>query len=125
MFARKLVRSYRGRAKRSRAPLYDPVVILKLLVLAHLYDLSERQIEDYVNDGVSAKCLLGMAVNKAAPDHSTSMKFKGRTESQGKEALLEVLLQETLIVAVSKGVKLGSIQLVDSTHTGGGECAKG
>jgi transposase len=116
VFTPKLVRLYRGRAKRGRPP-YNPAVILKILVLSYLYDLSERQVEAYVNDSLSAKWFLGLAVDELAPDHSTLTKFKQRIERQGKEALLEELLQEVLMMAVGRGVELGSIQVVDSTHT--------
>ncbi len=52
-FEPKLIRLYRRQAKRGRPP-YNPVVILKLLVPAHLYDLSERQTEPYASDILSA-----------------------------------------------------------------------
>lgn len=115
-FTPKLIRLYRGRAKRGRPP-YNPVVILKMLLLSYLYDLSERQTEAYVNDSLSAKCFLGLAVDEAGPDHSTLTKFKERIEKQGKEALLEELLRDVIAMAMSKGVAFGSIQVVDSTHT--------
>jgi IS5 family transposase len=116
VFTPKLVRLYRGKAKRGRPP-YHPVVVLKILLLSYLYDLSERQVEAYVNDSLSAKWFLGLAVDEAAPDHSTLTKFKGRIERQGKEALLEELLREVVMMAMRKGVEFGSIQVVDSTHT--------
>lgn len=116
VFAPKLVRLYQGKAKRGRPP-YNPVVILKMLILSYLYDLSERQVEQYVNDSLSAKWFLGMAVDEAAPDHSTLTRFKGRIERQGKEALLEELLRDVIVMAIAKGVEFGSIQVVDSTHT--------
>jgi IS5 family transposase len=70
-----------------------------------------------VNDSLSAKGFLGMAVDEAAPDHSTLTRFKERIEKQGKEALLEELLQEVVMMALGKGVEFGTIQVVDSTHT--------
>ena len=103
VFAPKLVRLYQGKAKRGRPP-YNPVVILKMLILSYLYDLSERQVEQYVNDSLSAKWFLGMAVDEAAPDHSTLTRFKGRIERQGKEALLEELLRDVIVMAIAKGV---------------------
>jgi IS5 family transposase len=116
VFVPKLIRLYRGRAKRGRPP-YNPVVILKILLLSYLYHLSERQVEEYVNDSLSAKWFLGMAVDEAAPDHSTLTKFKKRIEKRGKEALLEELLVEVIAMAVRRGVEFGSIQVVDSTHS--------
>jgi len=116
VFEAKLIRLYRGGAKRGRPP-YDPVVILKMLLLSYLYELSERQTEAYVNDSLSAKWFLGLAANERGPDHSTLTKFKSRIEKRGKEALLEELLQEVIAMAVSQGVSFGAIQVVDSTHT--------
>jgi IS5 family transposase len=116
LFTPKLIRLYRGRAKRGRPP-YDPVVILKMLLLSYLYDLSERQTEAYVNDSLSAKCFLGLAVDEGGPDHSTLTKFKERIEKHGQEALLEELLRDVIAMAMRSGVAFGSIQVVDSTHT--------
>jgi IS5 family transposase len=93
------------------------VVILKMLMLAYLYDLSERQTEVFVNDSLSAKCFLGLAVNERGPDHSTLTKFKERIERRGKEELLEELLEAVIAMATSQGVAFGSVQVVDSTHT--------
>jgi IS5 family transposase len=93
------------------------VVILKMLVLAVLYDISERQTEAYVNDSLSAKWFLGLAVNERAPDHSTLTAFKGRVVEQGGEGCLEALLGEIIGQAQEAGVTFGTIQVVDSTHT--------
>ncbi|MGC9358155.1 MAG: transposase [Anaerolineae bacterium] len=74
-------------------------------------------MEAYVNDSLSAKWFLGMAVDETAPDHLTLTKFEERIEKRGKEALLEELLEEVVMMAVGKGVEFGAIQVVDSTHT--------
>jgi IS5 family transposase len=116
VFTEKLIRLYRGGAKRGRPP-YDPVMILKMLLVSYLYNLSERQTEAYVNDSFSAKYFLGLAANERGPDHSTLTKFKSRIERRGKEELLEELLREVIGMAISRGVAFGSIQVVDSTHT--------
>lgn len=116
VFKERLIQLYDGGAKRGRPP-YDPVVILKMLLLAYLYDLSERQTEVFVNDSLSAKCFLGLAVNERGPDHSTLTKFKERIEKNGNEEVLEELLQALIAMATSQGVVFGSVQVVDSTHT--------
>jgi len=116
VFSDKLIRLYRGGAKRGRPP-YDPAMILKMLLLSYLYDLSERQTEAYVNDSFSAKCFLGLAADERGPDHSTLTKFKSRIEKRGKEEVLEELLREVIGMAIGQGVAFGSIQVVDSTHT--------
>ena len=115
-FSERLVRLYQGGAEVGRPP-YDPAVILKMLLLSYLYDLSERQTEVYVNDSLSAKYFLRLAVDEAAPDHSTLTAFKRRIVERGEDKLLEELLQEVVRTAQRQGVVFGSIQVVDSTHT--------
>ncbi|MFW6135801.1 MAG: hypothetical protein ACOC7N_03150 [Chloroflexota bacterium] len=55
--------------------------------------------------------------DETAPDHSTLTKFTGRLERHGKEALLEELPKEVVMMAMTRGVGFGSIQVGDSTHT--------
>jgi IS5 family transposase len=116
IFAEKLVDLYRGKARTGRPP-YNPAVILKMLLLSYLYNLSERQTEVHVNDSLSAKYFLGLAIDEAAPDHSTLTAFKRRIVRQGGEVLLEALLVEVVRTAQRQGVVFGSIQVVDSTYT--------
>jgi IS5 family transposase len=52
-------------------PSFDPLVLLKMLLVAYLYNLSERQVETYINDSMSAKYFLGLGMDQSAPDHST------------------------------------------------------
>lgn len=115
-FTGRLVALYRGKARIGRPP-YNPVVILKMLVLTYLYDLSERQTEAYVNDSLSGKWFLGLAVDEASPDHSTLTAFKRRIIEQAGEACLGDLLEEIVRQAAAAGVEFGTIQVVDSTHT--------
>ena len=116
VFTEKLLRLYRGGADVGRPP-YDPAVILKMLLVSYLYDLSERQTEAYVNDSLSAKCFLGLAVDEQVPDHSTLARFKDRIVKRGREASLQELLVEIVLRARERGVGFGTIQVVDSTHT--------
>ncbi|MGD2143207.1 MAG: transposase [Anaerolineae bacterium] len=115
VFTRQLVRPHCSCAKRGRPP-YDPAVILKMLLLSYLYGLSDRQTEAYVDDSLSAKHFLGLAVDEPASDHSTLTAFKRRIENRGREALLEELLREVILMAMQKGAASGSIHVVDSTH---------
>ena len=115
-FSERLIELYRGRAQLG-CPPYDPVVILKMLILSFLYNLSERQTEVFANDSLSGKCFLGLAVDEPAPDHSTLSTFKTRIIDNGNIGELEELLNETVRVAQEHGVGFGQIQVVDSTHT--------
>lgn len=115
-FTERLIQLYRGAGEVGRPP-YEPGVILKMLVLSYLYDLSERQTEGFVNDSLSAKCFMGLAVDERGPDHSTLTAFKGRIIAGGGEERLCELLEGVVQQARERGVALGAIQVVDSTHT--------
>ena len=116
VFSERLVGLYRGRGRVGRPP-YEPAVILKMLVLSYLYDRSERETEGYVNDSLSARWFLGLAVDEAAPDHSTLTAFKRRILDRGGAGCLRELLEEIVRQAIEAGVAFGSIAVVDSTHT--------
>jgi len=92
-------------------------VLLKMLLVAYLYNLSERQAEAYINDSMSAKYFLGLGMDQFAPDHSTLAKFKERIILRKREMKLEQLLADIVQTALEKGIHFGSIQLVDSTHS--------
>ncbi len=115
-FTKKLVRLYRGKARQGRPP-YDPVIILKMLLVAFLYNLSERQTEVVANDSLAIKWFLGLAVDEAAPDHSTLTRFKDRLIERGKLQALEELLAEIILMAQEQGIQFGSLQVMDSVHS--------
>ena len=116
LFMGRLVRLYKGCAKRGRPP-YSPVVILKMLLLSYLNSLSDRQTESSANDSRSAKDFLGLAVDEAAPDHATLMKFKERIVKHTGEARLEEILRDVTAMAMKNGEAFWSVQVVDGTRT--------
>ena len=115
-FTQKLLRYYKGGAEYGPPP-YEPTLILKMLLVSYLYDLSERQVEEYVNDSLSAKNFLGLAVDEAAPDHATLTLFKNRLLARKGEKVFEQLFERVLRIAKEKGIGFGRIQVVDSVHT--------
>jgi len=115
-FSQKLIALYKGNGQYGRPP-FEPVLLLKMLLLAYLYNLSERQTETYVNDSLSAKYFLGLALDEAAPDHSTLTKFKERLIRNQTMSQVESLLAEIVRIAIDKGIEFGSVQVLDSTHS--------
>jgi IS5 family transposase len=115
-FTYKLVKYYRGAAKQGR-PAYEPAMLLKMLLVAFLYNLSERQVEEVANFNLPVKCFLGLAADELAPDHSTLTAFKSRILENGRLEAFETLLTEIIAIASEKGVRFGSIQVMDSAHT--------
>jgi len=48
-----------GQGAFSENHVYDPVILLKMQLVACLYNLSERQVKEYVNFALLAKCFYG------------------------------------------------------------------
>ena len=114
-FTKKLLRYYRGHGEVGQAP-YDPALILKMLLLSYLFNISERQVEEVVNDSLSAKWFVGLAANEAAPDHASLTVFKNRLIEAGGMKAYQELFDEIIKLAQGKGVKFGKLQVVDSVH---------
>ncbi|MDO8692191.1 MAG: transposase, partial [Dehalococcoidia bacterium] len=72
-----LLSCYQGGAQYGPIP-YHPALLIKVLALAFLYNLSERQVEEFVRYNLAAKFLVGLGVDQVAPDHSTLSVFKDR-----------------------------------------------
>lgn len=107
---------YKGGAEYGPPP-YAPALVLKMLVLAYLYNLSERQVEAFVNDSLSAKYFLGLAADEAAPDSTTLSVFKRRALAGRGPQAFTLLLQRVVTLARERGISFGRIQVVDSVHT--------
>ncbi|HOO50942.1 MAG TPA: transposase, partial [Alphaproteobacteria bacterium] len=115
-FTKRLIKLYKGEGVVGRPP-FDPAMILKIELIAYLYNLSERQVEVFVNENLPAKYFVGLAVDGKAPDHSTLTTFRERLLKNGKEKVFEEMLAQIGKEAMLRGVKFGSIQIVDSVHT--------
>lgn len=115
-FTQKLIKLYKGEGVVGRPP-FDPALILKMELIAYLYNLSERQVEVYVNENLPAKYFVGLAVDQKAPDHSTLTVFRERLLQRGKLQIFEEMLKDMIQMAVRKGIQFGSIQIVDSVHS--------
>jgi transposase len=111
-----LLPAYKGLAEEGAPPI-SPVVLLKMLVLAYLYNLSERQTEEVVNFQLPVMEFIGLAVDERAPDHSTLCLFKRRLRQAGRWAHFQTVNDEILRQATAAGIVLGKIQVVDSVHT--------
>jgi IS5 family transposase len=88
-----------------------------MLFIAYLYDVSERRVQDLAEFDLMVKAFLGLAVDEAAPDHSTLTVFKNRLlAGEGWGKLVEVF-DSIIVRAREKGVQMGELQVLDSVHT--------
>jgi IS5 family transposase len=115
-FTHKLIKLYKGEGVVGRPP-FDPALVLKVELIAYLYNLSERQVEVHINENLPAKFFVGLAVDQQAPDHSTLTVFRERLLECGKLKVFEEMLEEIVQAAQQSGVRFGAIQIVDSVHS--------
>jgi len=115
-FTQKCLRFYKGSAEVGRAP-YNPSVLLRMLFLSYLYNISERQIEERVDLDLSFKYFVGLGVDEKAPDSTSLTYFKERLLKGAGKSAYDGLLREILSQAKQKGIRFGSIQIIDSVHT--------
>ena len=113
---RRLIRLYKGLGLVGRPP-YNPILLLKMLFLAYLYNLSERDTERFVNESIPAHYFIDLAVDQWGPEHSTLTKFKNRLIARGAWAELGGIFDGLLQQARDQGLEMGQIQILDSVHT--------
>jgi len=111
-----LLSCYQGRAEYGPIP-YHPVLLIKMLALAFLYKLSERQVEEFVRYNLAAKYFVGLGVDQVAPDHSTLSVFRERILATRGPKAFDQLHQDIVRIAKEKGITFGPIQIVDATHS--------
>lgn len=115
-FTKRCLKWYKGQGQYGAAP-YNPSVLLRMLFVSYLYNFSERETETMINDSISMKCFLDLGIDQLAPDHSTLTYFKERLLFGGGKSAYDELLREILNQALDKGIKFGSVHVIDSTHT--------
>jgi IS5 family transposase len=91
----------------------SPVVLFKMLLLAYLFDISERRIEDECNYNMLYKYFLGLEADEKAPDHSTLSRFRDRLGLEG----FQTIFNRIVALARQQGVVSDRLRIVDSTHT--------
>lgn len=74
-----------GRLKPEGAgrPAFDPVMMLKALLLQQWYRLSDAELEEAINDRVSFRKFLGLSLQAPCPDHTTLCRFRNRLAEAG------------------------------------------
>lgn len=112
----RFIACYAGKGCVGRPP-YDPVLMLKMLLIARLYGVSERQVEEVATYHLGIKYFLGLAVDARPPDHSTLTKFKERLLADDQLGLLGEAFDDLLRQAQEQGIVFGTLQVLDSVHT--------
>jgi len=115
-FTVKLLRHYKGGGEYGRAA-YEPAKMLRMLLLSYLYNISERDTEEFVTLNLAGKYFVGLGADEPAPDHSSLTTFKERIIGAVGIKGYEAIFNELLRIAMEKGIVFGQIHTVDSVHT--------
>ena len=90
----------------------DPRVMLKGLMLAKWFNLSDPQLEEQLKDRISFRRFAGLSQQDPTPDETTFVKFRGRL----REAKLDVVIFAAVLRHVeSRGLLVKGGTIVDAT----------
>ncbi len=104
-----------GDHEKGGRPPWDPVLMLKVLIIQRYHNLSEEETEFQILDRFSFQRFLGLSVGDGVPDKNTIWDFKQRLGRQGMKSLFELfggLLAENGLVG--KGGKIVDASFVDA-----------
>jgi IS5 family transposase len=93
-------------------PPHPPLVLFKMSLLQHCYDLSDPQCEEQVRDRLSWRRCVGLGLQDAVPDETVLVRFRQRLMEHG---LQEKLLQLVNRQLSAQGLILKRVTLVDAT----------
>jgi len=111
---RKLVAPAYKSADKGGAVGYDPIILIKLLLLERLYQLSDVQVVEEAADRLSFREFLGLRASDTVPDDTTLVVFRNRLRHCG---LVEKIMKEIEAQLRARGlaVREGSIKMIDAT----------
>jgi len=91
---------------------WPPLVMVKALLLASLYGLSDRELEEAIGDRLSFRRFVGLSLEGSVPDHSSLSRFRTLLVSQG---LLDKLFGELDRQLDAAGVMVKRGTMLDAT----------
>ncbi len=92
-------------------PFWPVVVMIKCLLLAKWYGLSDPQLEEQLRDRLSFRRFVGLGLDDATPDETTFVKFRQRLRATEHHA---TLFDDVLDQLRGKGLVLKEGSLVDA-----------
>jgi transposase, IS5 family len=90
----------------------DPLVMLRCLMLAKWYNLSDPQMEEQLKDRISFRRFAGLSLQDRTPDETTFVKFRARLRDAGLD---QTIFQTILKHIDARGLLIRSGTIVDAT----------
>ena len=114
MFRKALEDEFENKAKKSNAGAkpYDVVMMFKVMIIKHYYNLSDHQVQYQITDRQSFKDFIGLASGDKVPDEKTIWLF---SEKMAKSGLSEKLFQQFVDELNSKGLIFNEGQIIDAS----------
>lgn len=110
---------------RGGRPFFPVVMMIKCLLLAKWYGLSDPQLEEQLRDRLSFRRFVGLSLTETTPDETTFVNFRKRLRQSGHGS---TLFDSVLDQLKRKGLVLNEGSLVDATileQATGGQNAQG
>ena len=102
---------YKGGEKGGR-PAWPALTMLKCLLLAKWFGLSDPQLEECLQDRLSFRRFVGLSLTDATPDETTFVRFRARLRERGLD---RTLFDATLAHLEKQGLLVKDGTLVDAT----------
>lgn len=97
---------------RGGRPAWDPVLMIKCLMLAKWFNLSDPGLEEALKDRISFRKFVGLSFADATPDETTFVRFRARL----REANVHDAVFKAVVVHIeSKGLLVREGTMVDAT----------
>jgi IS5 family transposase len=93
-------------------PSHPPLVLFKMLLLEHCYNLSDPEAEAQVSDRLSFRRFVGLSLDAAVPDETALVRFRARLVAGGIE---QRLLDHVNAQLEARGLILKKAVIVDAT----------
>ena len=93
-------------------PSLDPVVLLKIAVLAHQYKYSDRDVMAAIQFNIAYRLFLGLSLKSPLPHHTTMTYFRGRLGAERLQEIFDELVRQ----ARQLGLVKDRLRLKDATH---------
>jgi IS5 family transposase len=93
-------------------PPYEPLMMLKALLLQQWFALSDAGLEEAINDRMSFRKFLGLSLEGPSPDHTTLCRFRQRLVQEG---LAEKLFAEFEAQLEARGLILKRGTMIDAS----------
>ena len=112
---------YENDTEKGGRPNYDPVLMVKILLLQQWYNLSDPQVEREIRDRISFMNFLGYP--EKLPDRNTIWYFRERLSKTGKDRMVFNEIRDQ-IMARHISIKKGTMQVASFIESDMGQYGK-